>query len=155
VRAMKEFAHPDRNEKVPVDLNRAIETTLIVSKHEYGHVADVTTDLGAIPRVVCHPGSVSQVLLNLVVNAGHAIADTCVQRRRGRITITSRVEDGAVVVAVSDDGCGIPEDIREKIFEPFFTTKDVGVGTGQGLAISRAIAESHRGSLTFTSEAGR
>jgi two-component system, NtrC family, sensor kinase len=91
--------------------------------------------------------------LNLLVNAAHAIVDA--KRGRGKIAIKTRAKEDTVVVTIRDNGCGIPEDIRAKIFEPFFTTK-VGRGTGQGLAISRAIiVDKHQGTLTLDSEVGR
>jgi signal transduction histidine kinase len=155
VRALKEFSHSERGEMAPASINRLIENTLIVCKNEYKYVADVETKLGEIPHVYCHAGDVSQVLLNLVVNAAHAIREKVGSRGRGRITIESRCEDADVVVSVRDDGNGIPPAVRDRIFEPFFTTKGVGQGTGQGLAISRTIVTSgHGGALDFETEEG-
>ena len=155
VRAMKEFAHPDQKEMVATDLNRALQATLAVARNEYKYVAEVSTELGDLPLVTCHPGDVNQVFLNVLVNAAHAIGDK-VQGTggRGRIGVTTRVDGDAVVVAISDTGGGIPEAIHDKVFEPFFTTKEVGRGTGQGLAIARNIIEQHRGTLRFETVAG-
>jgi signal transduction histidine kinase len=158
VRAMKEFAHPDRNESDYADLNRAIEATLTIARNEYKYVADVVVELGPLPPVLCRIGELNQVFLNLVINAAHAIADRiAVEGGRGRICVRSRqVDDSTVQVEVEDTGCGIPAAIRERVFEPFFTTKEVGRGSGQGLAIARSIiVGKHGGSLTFESEAGR
>jgi signal transduction histidine kinase len=157
VRAMKEFAHPDQREKSPADLNRALETTLTIARSEYKDVAEVETDFGEIPQVLCHLGDLNQVFLNLLVNATHAIADAVgTSGSKGRIRVSSRREDRAVRIEISDTGCGIPEGIRDRIFEPFFTTKEVGRGTGQGLAIARSVVvERHGGSLTFESEVGK
>jgi PAS domain S-box-containing protein len=156
VRGMKEFAHPDRTEMVASDLNRAILATLEVARNEYKYVADVETDLGELPMVVCFAGDLNQVFLNIAVNAAHAIADAAkVTQARGKIRISTRRDGDEVEVAISDTGTGIPEGIREKIFDPFFTTKEVGRGTGQGLAIARKIVEKHRGSLRFETELGR
>jgi PAS domain S-box-containing protein len=156
VRSMKEFAHPDLKEMSAVDLNQAIQSTLVIARHEYKYVADVETDLGDLPRVTCHPGDVNQAILNIVVNAAHAIGDVVAgTAARGRITIRTRREGSWAEVRITDTGGGIPEDIRDRIFDPFFTTKEVGRGSGQGLAISRAvILEKHGGTLTFETEMG-
>jgi signal transduction histidine kinase len=158
VRSMKEFAHPDSLEMAPVDLNRAIESTLVIARNEYKYVADVETQFAVLPPVRCHAGDVNQAVLNVIVNAAHAIADVVAGTAdRGRITVRTALEaDGTVVVSVADTGGGIPEAIRDRVFDPFFTTKDVGRGTGQGLAIARAIiVDRHRGELSFETEVGR
>jgi PAS domain S-box-containing protein len=156
VRGMKEFAHPDQTDMVATDLNRAILATLEVARSEYKYVADVETDLGELPMVVCHGGDLNQVILNIVVNAAHAIADAAkTTQARGKISISTRREHDEVVVTISDTGTGIPEGIRNKVFDPFFTTKEVGRGTGQGLAIARKIVEKHRGSIRFETEPGK
>jgi signal transduction histidine kinase len=157
VRAMKDFAHTGGSNKTPVDLNRALESTLTVARNELKYVADVETDFGSLPLVECHAGEVNQVFLNLLVNAAHAIGDVVHESEaRGTIRIRTRCEGDAVVIEIADTGTGIPEAVRAKIFDPFFTTKEVGRGTGQGLAIARSIVvEKHGGALTFETEAGR
>ena len=158
VRALKEFAHPGGpQDRAPADVNAAIETTLIVARNEYKFVADIKTDFGALPPVVCNVGDLGQVFLNLIVNAAHAIADVVGDSgQRGLITIGTSVEGEDAVLAFSDTGCGIRPEIQDRIFDPFFTTKDVGRGTGQGLAIARTIvAERHGGTLTFASAVGQ
>jgi signal transduction histidine kinase len=158
VRSMKEFAHPDAIEMAPVDLNRAIDSTLVIARNEYKYVADVETDFATLPPVCCHAGDVNQAVLNIIVNAAHAIADVVAGTpARGRITVRTALEgDDTVVVTIADTGGGIPEAIRDRVFDPFFTTKEVGRGTGQGLAIARAIVvDRHRGELTLESEVGR
>jgi PAS domain S-box-containing protein len=156
VRSMKEFAHPDRKEMSAVDLNRAIQSTLVIARGEYKYVADVVTELGDLPLVTCHPGEINQAVLNIVVNAAHAIGDVVKGTgNRGRITVRTRQEGEAVVVSISDTGGGIPEAVQQRIFEPFFTTKEVGKGTGQGLAVARSvIRDKHGGDLHFESEPG-
>ena len=158
VRAMKDFARPDAMEKMPTDINDAVTTTLTVARNELKYVADVETDLDPdLPPVVCHEGSLKQVLLNLFVNAAHAIAGVCGNgdRQKGTIRVTSRREGESVVIAVNDTGTGIPMGARDRIFDPFFTTKEVGKGTGQGLAIARSvICDKHGGELTFETEEG-
>lgn len=153
VRSMKTFAHPDQGEKSHLDLNRAILTTLDVAQSEIKYVADVTTDFGEIEQISCYAGEINQVVLNLIVNAAHAIADAA--EVRGHITLRTRQTDEETILTVADTGCGIPEEIRGRIFDPFFTTKEVGRGTGQGLAIVRTIVvEKHGGKIELTSEPG-
>ena len=157
VRAMKVFAHPDRKEKAATDINEALLSTLTVARNELKYVANVETELGDLPPVVCNIGEVNQVFLNLLVNAAHAIADIKKESdEKGLIRVRTSREDHAVLISISDTGNGIPENIREKIFEPFFTTKESGKGTGQGLAIARSVVvERHGGTLTFTTEIGK
>ncbi len=155
VRAMKEFAHPDQNERVSVDLNHSLQATLEVARSEYKYVADIETDFGEIPAVPCVAGDLNQVFLNIIVNAAHGIESAVSgTHKRGTIRVTTRRDGVEVVVAIADTGCGIPEAIRDKVFDPFFTTKPVGRGTGQGLAIARSIVKKHGGHLSFTSKVG-
>jgi len=156
VRSMKEFAHPDDRKMAGLDLNRAIESTLIIARSEYKYVAELDTDYGNIPMVLCYAGDVNQAILNLVSNAGHAIADVVGDGgTRGRIGVRTYLEGAYVVIALSDTGGGIPPEVAHRIFDPFFTTKDVGKGTGQGLAIARSvIVDKHHGQLTFDSTPG-
>ncbi len=157
VRSMKDFAHPDQVAMAPVDLNRAIESTLVIARNEYKYVADVALELGNLPLVRCHGGEVNQVVLNIVVNAAHAIEGVVAGTdQRGTITIKTWREDDCAVIAVADTGGGIPQAIIHRVFDPFFTTKDVGKGTGQGLSIARAVIhEKHGGRLAVASEPGR
>ena len=156
VSAMKEFAHPGDTEKAPVDLNHTIKTTLTVARNEYKYVADVETEFGDIPLVTCSLGDISQVFLNLIVNAAHAIETNRADgTEKGLIVIRTRTEGDDVVVEIADTGGGIPAAIRGRVFDPFFTTKDVGKGTGQGLAIARnAVVEKHDGNIRFEVENG-
>ncbi|MFP5226224.1 MAG: PAS domain S-box protein, partial [Acidobacteriota bacterium] len=155
VRAMKEFAHPDSREQVRTDLNKALQNTLTVARNELKYVADVETDFGELPLVVCSVSDLNQVFLNLLVNAAHAIADVVGQSgRKGKIRVHTESDGRQILVTIADNGAGIPESIRDRIFDPFFTTKEVGRGTGQGLAIARAVVDRHKGSLTFQSQVG-
>ena len=157
VNAMKEFAHPDRSEKSPTDLNRALQNTLVIARNEYKYVANVETVFGDLPQVVCHVGDLNQVFLNLLVNAAHAIADAGGSRASlGRIHVQTGCDGNTVRIDIADTGCGIPENIRTRVFEPFFTTKAVGRGSGQGLAVARSIVvDKHGGMLTFATEVGK
>ena len=156
VRSMKDFAHPDRDEKTLVDLNRAIESTLMIAAHECKYVADVTTELAELPLVRCNGGEINQAVLNLVINAAHAIRDVVGQTgARGKIDVRTRRDGDEVEIAIRDTGTGIPPEIRDKIYDPFFTTKEVGRGTGQGLAIVRSVVvDKHGGSLRFETKSG-
>ena len=156
VAAMKAFSHPNR-EKAPVDLNEAIGVTLTVAKNEYKYVADVETDFGALPEVVCNGGDINQVFLNLFVNAAHAIEDVVKESGdRGTIRVSTERDGHEAVIRVEDSGCGMPEDVKQRIFDPFFTTKEVGRGTGQGLSlVHTVIVDRHGGSIHVDSEPGR
>ena len=156
VRSMKEFAHPTGESKVSADLNRAILNTLTISRNEWKYVAEVETDLDPdLPPVPCLLDDFNQVILNLIVNAAHAIRGPS-EDGQGTIRITTRNAAPWAEILVSDTGTGIPEDIQDKIFDPFFTTKEVGQGSGQGLAIAHAIITGkHGGSLTFETEVGK
>jgi PAS domain S-box-containing protein len=153
VRAMKAFGHPNGTDKAPVNLNEAIATTIVVANNELKYVADVRTDFADLPPVTCHLGDINQVVLNLVVNAAHAIGSA--DRGRGLIEVATRLDDGHVVIEVTDTGTGIPPEVAEKVFDPFFTTKEVGTGTGQGLALARSlVVERHGGRIDFTTRPG-
>lgn len=155
VRAMKEFAHPGGDEAAYEDLNKAIQTTVEVSRNEWKYVAEMTMDLTPdLPPVFCQLGPINQVVLNIIVNAAHAIGDVVKgTKQKGRITISTRPVGDRVEIRISDTGGGIPETIREKIFDPFFTTKPVGKGTGQGLAIARSVVvDKHGGRIDVESE---
>ncbi len=156
VRSMKEFSHPHEDAPSSADLNAAIANTLTIARHEYKYVAEVVTHFSELPLVVCYVGGFNQALLNILVNAAHAIAGVVAgTEHKGLITVSS-IQDGAdVVVSVEDTGGGIPEEHQSKIFDPFFTTKEPGKGTGQGLAIARSIVvDKHGGSLTFETRPG-
>ena len=158
VRAMKEFSHVDQSaEKAAADLNKAMESTLIVARNELKYVADVDAEYGELSPVVCHLGDLNQVFLNLLVNAAHAIADVVKGTgEKGRIGVRTRQDGDWVEIAISDTGTGIPKAVRDKVFDPFFTTKEVGKGTGQGLALARAVVvEKHGGTLTFDTTVGK
>ncbi len=159
VRAMKEFSHPVSKEKTPVNINNALRSSITVCRNEWKYVADVETDFDdAIPPVECLPNEMNQVYLNILVNAAHAIADVVGEARatKGKITVSTRLEEEQAVIRIADTGAGIPEGILPRIFEPFFTTKTVGKGTGQGLPIARSVVVGkHGGTLTCETEVGR
>jgi signal transduction histidine kinase len=157
VRSMKEFAHPDQAQKKLADLNHAIRSTLVIAHNEYKYVADMETHFADLPPVQCHLGEINQVVLNLLVNASHAIADVVKDTaERGKLTVRTRLDGDAVEISIADTGTGIPEAIRDRIFDPFFTTKEVGKGTGQGLALAHnTIVIRHGGTLRCETECGK
>jgi signal transduction histidine kinase len=157
VRSMKEFAHPDQAQKTLADLNQAIRSTLVIANNEYKHLAELGTQFDELPAIPCFLGEINQVVLNLLVNASHAISDVVKDSGRlGKLHVRTRLDGAEVEISISDTGTGIPESARHTIFDPFFTTKEVGKGTGQGLAMARnVIVNKHGGTLRFESECGR
>ena len=157
VRGMKEFSHPGMIERTDVNINHAISNTILVLRNEWKYVADVTTDFDQnLPTVPCQAGELNQVMLNLLVNAAHAIGDVVKDSdTKGQIKIVTRQVSGWAEIRVSDTGCGIPKDIQTKIFDPFFTTKEVGKGTGQGLALAHSVVvQKHGGTIDVDSQVG-
>jgi PAS domain S-box-containing protein len=159
VQAMKEFSHPGGDDKAPIDINHAIETTLTVARNEWKYVAEVETEFDpSLPLVPCLAGEFNQVILNLATNAAHAISDKNGNGSQtlGKITIRTRREEEWAEVQIEDTGCGVPERNRSRVFELFFTTKEAGRGTGQGLALAHTIiVKKHGGQIWFQSEVGR
>ncbi len=159
VRAMKEFAHPGSKEKAPVDINKAIQNTITVARNEWKYVAEMVKDFDAsLPLVPCLAGEFNQVILNLIINASHAIGDVVGEGRGGKgvITITTRHNGNCAEIRIGDTGAGIPREIQSKIFDPFFTTKEVGKGSGQGLTIAHSvIVAQHGGTIDFETEVGK
>lgn len=158
VQSMKDFAHPGIKKKA-ADLNKAIESTLTVARNEWKYVADVVTHFDPeLPQVPCVLSELNQVVLNLIINAAHAITDVVGDgnQSKGTIIIGTRHDEQCAEIRITDTGSGIPEKVRDRIFDPFFTTKEVGRGTGQGLAISHeVIVKKHKGTLEFETEVGR
>lgn len=159
VRAMKEFSHPGSKEKMAINLNTIIQTTITVATNEWKYVAEVETDLDPdLHSIPCLSDELGQVILNMVVNAAHAIAEQLggnLEGRKGKITLVTRQDEEWVELRISDTGAGIPEAIRARIFDPFFTTKEVGKGTGQGLAIVHdVVVDKHQGTISVESEVG-
>lgn len=159
VRAMKDFSHPGSDKKSSINLNHAIKTTVTVARNEWKYVAEMELDLDeSLPEVLCFPGEVNQVLLNIIVNAAHAISDVNDGEKPeiGKIKISTQRKTDSVAVYICDSGHGIPQNVQHRIFDPFFTTKGVGKGTGQGLSIAHSvITDKHGGKLRFESEQGK
>ena len=151
VQDLKDFSHVDAGQEwVWANLIQGIDSTLNVVNNEIKYKADVVRDYGDMPDIECLPSQINQVVMNLVVNAAHAIGS-----ERGTITIRTGVDGDDVWFEVADNGSGIPKDILSRIFDPFFTTKPVGKGTGLGLSLSYGIVQKHHGRLEVTSEVGK
>lgn len=153
VKSMNEFSRPGNGVDDRANLEDLLQTTLVVAGNRLEKTADVETRFAPdLPQLHCGSGELNQVFLNILLNAIDAVAET---GKRGLIKIVTRQEGDYLVVEISDNGVGIPEDIREKIFTPFFTTKEIGKGTGQGLPYSyRVVVEGYKGKLYFTSKEG-
>ena len=155
VRSLKEFAHPQRSVMAAVDFNDVVSGTLTLARNEYKYIADLETDLDALPPVTCVAGAVSQLLLNLVVNSAHAVADVVRGTGvKGAIRVSTRSDGDHVVLTVADTGTGIPAHVRPHIFERFFTTKAVGKGTGQGLSLVKSVVDQHGGTIAVEGAEG-
>ena len=159
VKSMKNFAYKDaESEKKPSDLNQAIQSTIVVATNEWKYHAELKLELDEnLPYVPCNIGEINQVVLNLVVNGAHAIRDRFQEGQKGDLIVSTKhyADAGCVVISINDNGGGIPPKVQARIFEPFFTTKEVGVGTGQGLAIAHnVIVKSHHGQIWFDSKEG-
>ncbi len=159
VNAMKEFSHPDTKEKTLLDLNHAIGSTITVARNEWKYVADMETEFDpSLPMVSCLPGEFNQVILNLIVNAAHAIGDVIKKGgpEKGKIKVQTSHCIAWAEIRIQDTGSGIPKDVQSRIFDPFFTTKEIGKGTGQGLAIARSVVVGkHGGTIHFETEEGK
>ncbi|MCC5826528.1 ATP-binding protein [Alkalimonas sp.] len=148
VKSLRQFSHPDKSKVDDINLAELIDNTLRVAWNQIKYSAQVEKNYGTQNIVVtARSAQLSQVLLNILVNAAQACDDN-----RGLIQITLCEDKDNAYIEIKDNGCGIPEDTLNKIFDPFFTTKAVGKGTGLGLAISKAIIEQHSGNIQVTSQ---
>lgn len=153
VRAMRDYAHPGSSPTTEANINSIISNSVIIARNAIKQTAEVKMDLReSLPSAYCNPGEIGQVFLNLLINACHAIQAT--DRRDGLIQIKTWNEKDWIVASITDNGSGIPEEIRHRIFDQFFTTKEVGEGTGMGLSIVKHVVEKHGGSLRLKSEVG-
>ncbi len=153
VRDLKGFVHHDMQEMKPVDLNKSCDTIISIIWNEIKYVAELKKEYGDIPPVNCNSQQISQVLMNLMINAGHAIETK--GNKFGEIIIRTWCDQNNAFIAVSDTGCGIAPESLDKIFTAFYTTKEVGKGTGLGLSISSEIIKRHGGDLSVDSVLGK
>ncbi len=149
VQDLKEFSHVGGDETArPVDLHKGLDSTLNIVWNDLKYKVQLEKHYGQLPPVECHPSELNQVFMNLLINAGQAIAD------RGTIVLATGVDEDEVWVSVTDSGCGISEELQQRIFDPFFTTKPIGRGTGLGLAIAYRIIAKHHGRIELQSRPG-
>jgi signal transduction histidine kinase len=150
VQSLKDFSRTDSLRQWEwADLHRCIDSTFNIIASEVRKVAEVRKEYGALPEVECMPSQLNQVIMNLLVNASHAVGP-----QRGLITIRTGAADGQGWIEVEDDGCGIPDDVLPRIFDPFFTTKAIGKGTGLGLSLSYGIVQNHHGRIDVQTAPG-
>jgi signal transduction histidine kinase len=146
---LREYSHVGEAQWAPADLNQVLESALNVVRNELRYKAELVKELTPLPPLRCIVAQLSQVLVNLLVNAAQSIQD------KGTITLRTRFSGGSISVEIGDTGCGMTEETRKRIFEPFFTTKPVGKGTGLGLSISWEIIKRHHGDIEVTSAPGK
>jgi len=147
--SLKDFSRLDRAPVAKYHVNDGLDRTLLIAKNALKHKVRIIKQYGEVDEITCSPSQINQVFLNLITNAAQALED------QGDIAISTTQDEHSVRVTISDNGCGIPEEIVEKIRDPFFTTKQVGEGTGLGLAIVEKIIASHGGQLQIESEVGK
>jgi len=149
VKGLRNFTRLDEDERKPADINQGIDSALLMLKHQLKNRVEIIREFGALPPVMCYPGRLNQVFLNLLANAGQAIAS------KGQIFIKTFSDGDIVTISIRDTGTGMTPEVRQHIFEPFFTTKPVGEGTGLGLPITYGIIEAHDGNIEIYSEPGQ
>ncbi len=148
VNGLKVFSRIDSDEKEPFDVNECIENTIKLVQNEIKYKAELTQQLDMLPKTMGYPGGLSQVVLNMLVNASHAIEDF------GEIIVKTSCDKEWIIICISDNGSGMKQETIDKIFDPFYTTKEVGVGTGLGLSISAGIIKQHSGTIDVESKLG-
>ncbi len=155
VRAIKSFAHPSDNPKAEIDVNEEIRSAILLTANQTKTVAAVEAVCDdSLPVVIGKRNDLNQVLINMIVNSAQAIADMSPPPDQPKITVTSRRSETGIEIVVRDNGPGVPDELLDRVFDPFFTTKPIGVGSGQGLAISRKLVDSSfGGSITVTGSA--
>ncbi|MDJ0688825.1 MAG: ATP-binding protein [Xenococcaceae cyanobacterium MO_188.B32] len=147
--ALKNYARYDpTGEKQQVDITEGIETVLELYHNQLKQGIEVIRDYPSLPLIFCYPDELIQVWTNLIHNAIQAM------RGKGKLEISMEQQNEQIIVKITDSGCGIPEDIKDKIFQPFFTTKPMGEGSGLGLDIARKIIDKHQGDIEVESVPG-
>ncbi|RYZ04591.1 MAG: response regulator [Myxococcales bacterium] len=141
---LRTFSRLDEGERKEVSVQECLDSVLTILGHRLRHRIHVDVQLVAPTMLDCYPSLLNQAIMNLIANAADAIAE---EREDGKLTIRGGAEGGSYVLSIADNGCGIPEALRERVFDPFFTTKDIGKGTGLGLSITYSIIKKHGGTL--------
>jgi signal transduction histidine kinase len=148
VQNLKSFARVDESDTQKVNLNECIDTTINIAWNELKYNCEIKKEYNELPEILCNSGKINQVILNMLINASHAIDG------KGIITIRTRHDQENVILEIEDTGRGISEEDQKRLFDPFFTTKPTGVGTGLGLSISHGIINEHDGSIEVESTIG-
>jgi len=146
VKGLRNFSRLDENEMKLASINEGIESTLLMLKSDFKNRIEVIKDYGKLPEILCFPGKLNQVFMNVLSNAGQAIENN------GQIIIKTYAEENNLYVSIKDSGHGMTEETKNNMFDPFYTTKDVGKGTGLGLSISYGIVQDHNGEIKVNSE---
>jgi PAS domain S-box-containing protein len=155
IHSMKEYSHPGRGVMEKADINKLLCTTIVIVQNKINKALNIKTKYNEeLPKISCYPGELNQVFMNLMGNALDAIQEKNNPEEPGIIKITSTLKDNEIIVTIADNGCGIPDNIKDNVFNPFFTTKEIGKGTGQGLSMAHNIVEKHKGKIYFKSKAG-
>ncbi len=150
VKGLRSFSRVDKGERLAMNIHDGLDTSLLLLKNKYKNHIEVVRDYeSTMPPVSCYPGKINQAFLNVISNAIDSIQE------KGTIWISTRKEKNNIFISIKDNGCGIPEKIREKLYDPFFTTKPVGKGTGLGLSITYGIIGEHNGKIELKSEVNR
>lgn len=148
VKSLKNFTRLDEDAIKVTNIHEGLDSTLVILGNQLGDRIELIKTYGRVPEIVCSPGQLNQVFMNILTNAIQAIEG------RGTITITTAMQEEQLVISIRDTGKGMTVDTRQRIFEPFFTTKEVGEGTGLGLSITHSIIEKHQGSIEINSSPG-
>lgn len=155
VKGLRIFSRLDEDALKKADINECLRSTLVILKSTIKSEAPVEVKLDeSLPEIMCYPGKLNQVFMNIIVNALQATASTGRPYNERKVTVSSEDTGEAVVVRISDNGTGIPEKVKARIFDPFFTTKNVGQGTGLGLSIVLGIVNDHNGTIEVETKEG-
>ena len=146
---LKTFSHSDESRKEKVDVHEVIQSAVNIVWNEIKYKAELVKEYSDLPYIFCYPQQLSQVFLNLLMNASQSITE------KGKITIRTMSDGDMVVVEIEDTGCGMSDNVQKHLFEPFFTTKPVGKGTGLGLSLVYNIIEKHNGTISIVSAEGK
>jgi len=146
VRGLSRFSHVNEDQQESFNLNELLDSTVELLWNEIKHKVELVKEYGKVPNINGNPNQISQVFVNLIMNALQAVD------KKGTITLGTRLDNGAVEIKIIDTGSGITQENLNKVFDPFFTTKPVGQGTGLGLAISYQIIKAHGGDIKIESE---
>ena len=149
VLGLRNFSRSDDSSFKLANVNLAIEDAIRLTWNELKYKCELKKNLNTVPPILCRLDQLTQVFVNIFVNAAQAIEG------HGSILVESWYEDAMVIVKICDDGTGITEQNKEKLFDPFFTTKEVGAGTGLGLSISHGIVAKHKGTIQVESTLGQ